>query len=137
MNTRLDLTLRWLDSAYATLAEALFVPPGGFRSILGTLKHTAGWSHVYRSYAFDAAPIAWNDLPWPYGLRDILLQSEAYLTSLIAWMSQSHQLWQQDLRRLRDEQLDQLRPVHWGDRLPLGEIVRLIAHHHVYHAIEI
>jgi hypothetical protein len=32
-----------------TLEEALFVPQGGYRSILGTLKHAAGWSHVYHS----------------------------------------------------------------------------------------
>jgi len=36
--------------------DALFVPPGGYRSTLGTLKDVAGWSHVYRSYAFDAEP---------------------------------------------------------------------------------
>jgi hypothetical protein len=48
--------------------EALFVPPGGHRSTLGTLKHIAGWTHVYRSYAFDDAalesprPMHWGEL---------------------------------------------------------------------------
>ena len=42
--------------------EALFVPPGGYRSTLGTLKHIAGWSHVYRSYAFDAEPRHWEHI---------------------------------------------------------------------------
>ena len=32
-----------------TLEEALFVPSGGYRSILGILKHIAGWSHVYHA----------------------------------------------------------------------------------------
>jgi hypothetical protein len=146
MRTRLELTLHLLDSAFAvlsdnlkglTLAEALFVPPGGCRSILGTLKHTAGWSHVYRSYAFDAEPTSWRSLAWPAGRRDTIIKSEAYLADLIAWLNQAHPLWQKDLGRLQEDELDQLRPVHWGDRLPLFDIVRMIANHHVYHAGEI
>jgi hypothetical protein len=43
---------------------------GGYRSILGILKHTAGWSHVYHSYAFDATPRHSNAVDWPRGLRD-------------------------------------------------------------------
>ena len=59
MRSRLDLTCHLLDHAYQimkenldglTLDEALFVPEGGYRSVLGTLKHAVGWSHVYRSY---------------------------------------------------------------------------------------
>jgi hypothetical protein len=146
VRTRIDLTLQMLNSAFSllsdnlqnlTLAEAFFAPPGAYRSILGTIKHAAGWSHVYRSYAFDAAPAHWRDLSWPGGLRDTVIQSEAYLADLIAWLNLSHQLWQQDIGRAREEELDQPRPVHWGDTMPLFDIVRLIAHHHVYHAGEI
>ena len=63
-----------IDQAFQMLAdnvrglridEALFVPPGGYRSTLGTLKHIAGWSHVYRSYAFDAEPRHWEHVDWP------------------------------------------------------------------------
>jgi hypothetical protein len=56
-----------------TLDEALFVPEGGYRSVLGTLKHAAGWSHVYRSYAFDTHPRYWNEIGWPHGLRDTII----------------------------------------------------------------
>src|SRR5688572_20750298 len=42
-----------------TLDEALF-SGAGYRSILGVLKHTGGWAHVYRSYAFDERPKHWN-----------------------------------------------------------------------------
>jgi len=146
MRTRIELTLYTLDSAYTvlsdnlkglTLAEALFAPSSGYRSIIGTLKHTAGWSHVYRSYAFDAAPTHWRGLAWPHGLRDTVIKSEEYLADVIVWLNLSHQLWQQDLRRVRDEELDQLRPVHWGEKRPLFDIVCMIANHHVYHAGEI
>jgi hypothetical protein len=63
MRTRRELASLVIEQAFQMLAdnvrglrvdEALFVPPCGYRSTLGTLKHIAGWSHVYRSYAFDA-----------------------------------------------------------------------------------
>ena len=120
-----------------TQPEALFVPDGGYRSILGTIKHAAGWSHVYHSYAFDAAPISWRSLEWPHGLRDTVLESETYLADLIQWLDLAHQRWQVDLRHVPEAELDQPRPTHWGEQLPLRDIVRLIAHHHVYHAGEI
>lgn len=146
MLTRLELTLLSLDSAFGILAdnlkglrieEALFVPQGGFRSIIGTIKHTAAWSHVYRSYAFDASPVSWANLEWPHGLRDSIVKSKAYLADLINWLNLSHELWQQNLLHVQDEELDQQRLVHWGDMMPLVNIVRLIANHHVYHAGEI
>ncbi len=146
MPTRLEITRSSLDSAFGilsdnlkglTLAEALFVPQGGFRSILGTLKHTAAWSHVYRSYAFDASPVSWLTLLWPHGLRETIIKSEAYLADLIHWLDLSHQLWQQDLQTIQEDDLDQPRPLHWGGTMPLMEIVRMVGNHHVYHAGEI
>jgi hypothetical protein len=146
MRTRVELTLHMLDWGFnilsdnlksLTLAEALFAPPNCYRSIIGTIKHTAAWSHVYRSYAFDADPVHWRGLAWPHGLRDTINKSEAYLAELIDWLSLSHQLWLHDLSRTADEELDQPRPVHWGDTMLLFDIVNLIAHHHVYHAGEI
>ena len=79
MRTRRELASLVIEQAFQMLAdnvrglridEALFVPPGGYRSTLGTLKHIAGWSHVYRSYAFDAEPRHWEHVDWPHGLRD-------------------------------------------------------------------
>jgi hypothetical protein len=146
MSDRSEITLKILDPAFGiltdnlkglTLAEAFFVPPGGFRSIAGTIKHAAGWSHVYRSYAFDATPIAWCDLAWPHGLRDTIVKSESYLADLIDWLTLSHRLWQQNLHPLRGADLDQRKPVHWGETLPVFDIVRLIANHYIYHAGEI
>ncbi|MDP9184393.1 MAG: hypothetical protein M3O29_01840, partial [Actinomycetota bacterium] len=42
-----------------TIEDALDAS-GGFRSILGLMKHVAGWSAVYHSYAFDAVPRSWE-----------------------------------------------------------------------------
>ena len=113
------------------------VPAGGFRSIIGTIKHTAGWSHVYHSYAFDDQPVTWRHLEWPRGLRDTIVKSESYLAELIDWLKHSQRLWREDLLQVQEDGLDQPRPVHWGDTIPLVNIVQLIANHHIYHAGEI
>lgn len=146
MRSRLDLTQDLLQFAYqtmvrnvegVTLEEALFVPEGGYRSILGTLKHAAGWSHVYRSYAFDENPRHWHEIDWPHGLRDTIVKSEPYLTDVITWFKLSHSQWMDALNSVDETQLDELRPLHWGQKAPLYDIVVMIAGHHIYHAGEL
>jgi uncharacterized damage-inducible protein DinB len=141
-----DLAMDILESSYdvmmrhlgdLSLEEALFVPTGGYRSVLGTLKHAAGWSHVYRSYAFDESPKHWKDVDWPDGLRDTVIKSEAYVSSIIEWFRGAHQQWIKDLKALDDDQMEELRRLHWGEQLPLFDIVAMIARHHVYHAGEL
>lgn len=104
---------------------------------MGTLKHAAGWSHVHRSYAFDAEPRHWMENNWPHGLRDTIIKSEEYWQELIKWFDDAHQRWVEDLTSAGENVLDELRPVHWGDKSPLPEIVRRIAQHHIYHAREL
>lgn len=146
MRSRLDLTLHMHEYAHGmmmghfediTLDEALFVPEGGFRSVLGTLKHAAGWSHVYRSYAFDEQPKHWKEIDWPHGLRDTIIQSEGYLEEVIQWFNQAHRGWIEDLSAVEEGRLDELRPLHWGEKAPLYDIVVMIAGHHIYHAGEL
>ena len=146
MSSKLEITHHMLDSAYQTmkghfskltLEEAIFVPQGGYRSLLGTLKHAAGWSHVYRSYAFDPQPRHWAQLDWPHGLRDTIIKSEPYLRDVIAWFDEAHHRWLADLAQIREDQLDELRPLHWGERAPLYKIVTMIAGHQIYHAGEL
>ena len=147
MRNRRELAHLVLDDAFQMLAnnlhglqieEALFVPPGGYRSTLGTLKHIAGWSHVYRSYAFDCQPKHWARIDWPRGLRETVDSSQSYLDEVIAWAEAAHREWLRCLDELsKDEALDELRPMHWGELKPLFDIVTTIARHHVYHAGEI
>lgn len=120
-----------------SLEEALFVPEGGYRSILGTLKHAAGWSHVYHSYTFDSSPKHWNEIDWPHGLRDTIIKSKGYIEDVISWFDQSHRLWMESLSSIDDALLDEPRPLHWGEEVPLFDIVVLIAGHHLYHAGEL
>ena len=146
MRSRVALTRHLLAHAYRTvsdnlaglrLEEALFAPSGGYRSVLGTLKHTAAWSHVYLSCAFDPAPKVWNDIAWPRGLRKTVEPSQRYLDEVIAWFDQSHDLWMRSLERLDEEDLDRPHPLHWGPTAPLYDIVVMVASHHLYHAGEI
>jgi hypothetical protein len=146
MRSRVQLSMDMLEGAYSTMMknvenvsieEALYVPTGGYRSILGTLKHAAGWSHVYRSYAFDPEPIHWMGNLWPRGFRDTIVASEGYLHQMIQWFQKAHQLWMEDLHSVEEEQLEELRPLHWGEQAPIFDIVMMIARHHVYHAGEL
>jgi uncharacterized damage-inducible protein DinB len=146
VRSRVELAQHLLDHAYRTatdnlaaltLDEALFAPTGGYRSVLGTLKHMAGWSHVYNSFAFDPAPTGWTAIDWPRGLREKMEPSRSYLDEVIAWFGRSHELWMRFLARLDEEHLDLPHRLHWGQTAPLYDIVVLVASHHLYHAGEI
>jgi uncharacterized damage-inducible protein DinB len=117
-----------------TLDEALDAG-GGLRSIIGLIKHTAGWAAVYRSYAFDQLPCSWEETKWPLGLRQRIDPSEAYLRELLAWFDQTSTEWVNAMREEVD--LGEPRPVHWGETWPLRDIVAYVAAHWAYHAGEI
>jgi hypothetical protein len=146
MRSRVELVQHLLEHASRTatdnlsgltLEEALFAAPGGYRSVLGTLKHAAAWSHVYHSFAFDPAPRGWAEIGWPRGLRETVEPSRDYLDEVIAWFAQAHQAWRRSLGMVAEEQLDQPHPLHWGQTAPLYDIVVMVAGHHLYHAGEI
>ncbi len=117
-----------------TLDEALF-SAGGYRSILGVLKHTGAWAHVYRSYAFDEDPKHWDATSWPRGMRDTVETTKGYLDEVIAWIDQAMAEWDRDLGA--EEDLSEHRPVHWGATSRLSDIVVMHANHIVYHTGEL
>lgn len=117
-----------------SLDEALDAA-GGFRSILGLMKHTAGWSDVYRSYAFDDVPRSWTEIDWPRGLRERVDPSDGYLEEIRQWFERSSAAWLDALDDSPD--LGEPRPVHWGAEWPLRAIVAEVATHWAYHAGEI
>jgi hypothetical protein len=119
-----------------TLDEALF-SAGGYRSILGVLKHVGGWAHVYRSYALDPDPKHWDHTSWPRGLRDEAVLSKDYLDEVIAWIDQAMREWDEGLRALADDAFDRPHPCHWGAMVPLFDIVVMVANHLAYHTGEL
>lgn len=145
MKTRADLTVAMLDSARQilignltglTLEEALHAA-GGYRSVLGILKHAAAWSRVYHSYAFDAQPKHWQATDWPRGLRDTIEPEQQYLDEVVAWFDDSAERWSKSLVGLADEAFDQPHTCHWGATMPLFDIAVMVATHWTYHAGEL
>jgi hypothetical protein len=117
-----------------SLDEALDAA-GGFRSILGLMKHVAGWSAVYHSCAFDEEPRRWDQTDWPRGMRDAIEPTEAYFQEVVAWFERSYGRWLASTAEPVD--LEAPRPVHWGETAPLHDIVAMVAGHWSYHAGEI
>lgn len=146
MGSVFELARNQLQHAFDTMSanvrnlsveEAFFVPPGGYRSIVGTLKHAAAWSHVYRSYAFDPSPRHWDQLDWPRGLRDTVVMQVEYIDEVIAWFRLAHETWMRDLSTLSDLDLWEPRRLHGGETAPLHHILTMVAGHHHYHAGEL
>jgi hypothetical protein len=124
----------FVENLHISLDEALDAA-GGYRSILGIAKHTAGWSAVYHSYAFEPSPRHWDATDWPPGLRERIDASTSYLQQVLAWFDRTYERWLASLAEVGDLMLP--RPVHWGGTAPLPEIVATVAAHWAYHAGEI
>lgn len=117
-----------------SLEEALDAA-GGYRSILGIAKHAAAWSAVYHSYAFEPDPRHWDRTDWPRGLRDRIEPTQSYLDEILAWFERSYERWLASVGDADD--LEELRPVHWGATARLADIVAMVVTHWAYHAGEI
>jgi hypothetical protein len=130
-----DARRTFLDNCRGISLEEALDAGGGFRSILGMMKHTAAWSGVYHSFAFEAEPRRWDDADWPRGLRERIDPTEPYVEEILAWFERDAEHWIASVAEPVD--LDETRPVHWGATLPLREVVAIVAGHWQYHAGEI
>ena len=125
----------FVDNVRGLTLEETLDAAGGYRSVLGLMKHTASWSEVYHSYAFDAEPHHWDDADWPRGLRERIEPSQEYVDEVLAWFNRGAERWLASIGDAAD--LGEPRPVHWGGEQRLGEIVAMVAGHWQYHAGEI
>src|SRR4051812_17883239 len=116
-----------------TLDEALGAA-GGYRSVLGIVKHTAAWSAVYRSAAFDVDPVGCDDLDWPGGLRETIEPTQEYLERIVEWFEATYERWQTSLFDADDP--DAPRWLH-GARTTITGLVIQTGAHWTYHAGEI
>jgi hypothetical protein len=126
----------FLDNVAGISLEEALDSAGGLRSILGLIKHTAGWTAVYHSFAFDDVPRSWVETEWPRGLRARIDPSDSYVAEVLAWFEHVSEGWLKSVERRRFN-LDEERPVHWGDRWPLRDVIAYVAAHWAYHAGEI
>jgi hypothetical protein len=117
-----------------SLEEALDAG-GGYRSILGLVKHTTGWNVAYLSFAFDEEARGWDRIDWPRGLRERIEPTEDYVAEVLAWFERSAQGWFAAVKEPAD--LDGVRPMPLDRSAPLCEIVAMMAGHWLYHAGEI
>jgi hypothetical protein len=124
----------FVDNVEEVSIEEALDPVGGFRSIVGIVKHTAGWNAVYFSYAFDPDPCHWDDTDWPRGMRVEIDPSREYLDELLRWFDVVYGRW---LDSIEGADLGSMRLLHWGERVALREIVIRVASHWLYHAGEI
>ena len=106
------------DNVRKLTLEEFLDAVGGYRSILGLMKHTVGWTIAYHSYAFEEPPRPWEELDWPRGLRDTIDPSRRPAETICAGVASERRL-------------------HWGDTAPLRDIVAMAAGHIAYHAGEI
>jgi hypothetical protein len=145
MRTRAELALATLEGAHQTVVanvSALTINEAldgaaGYRSVLGILKHVAGWSHVYYSFAFEGVPTHWRASTWPRGLRDTVKPTQPYVREILAWFEASFGRWKSALTGLDDAEFDRPHACHWGSEAPLFDIVLMVANHWCYHAGEI
>jgi len=124
----------FVDNVDGVSIEEALDAVGGFRSIVGIVKHIAGWNAVYFSYAFDPDPRHWDETDWPRGMRREIDPSREYLDELLRWFDVVYESW---LRSLDDADLGAMRSLHWGETVPLREILIRVAAHWLYHAGEI
>jgi uncharacterized damage-inducible protein DinB len=117
----------FLDNVRSLSLDEALDTARGFRPVMGLIKHTAGWTAAYRSCAFDAEPRRWDDTDWPRGLRERVDPTEAYLAELVGWFDRESEAWIDAVAD--DVDLSEERPVHWGDRWPLRDIVASVAAH--------
>jgi hypothetical protein len=130
-----DARRTFLDNVRGLTLEEALDAGGGYRSVLGLMKHTAGWTDVYHSFAFDADPRHWDETDWPRGLRERIEPSTDYVGEVRGWFERGAERWLASIDDRVD--LDEPRPVHWGERHPFREIVAMVAGHWQYHAGEI
>jgi hypothetical protein len=126
----------FLENVAGMSLEESLDSAGGLRSILGLIKHTAGWAEVYHSFAFDDVPRSWVETDWPRGLRARIEPSDSYLQEVLAWFEHASEGWLKSVER-RGSNLDEERPMHWGDIWPLRDVIAYVAAHWAYHAGEI
>src|SRR6188508_2939963 len=120
------------DNVRDLTLEEFLDAQAGYRSILGLIKHTAGWTQVYHSYAFEHPARSWEQVDWPRGLRDTIDPSDDFAREVLAWLRASFDAWRDAVAEPTD--LASVRPLHWGDEAPLREIVAMVAGHITYHA---
>ncbi len=107
------------------------LPEGGGRTIAEIAQHAGLAPWVYGHFAFGEGTRPWNE--WE-------AEAEAALRSMaetVDWMREGHRRFVESVAALDDGDLDEPRPVHWGELRLLRDTIAIMLAHAPYHAGEI
>jgi hypothetical protein len=90
------------------------------------LVHLCAWTDVYRDWTFGDAQLALPEMEVP-----------GDAASAVAWLHDAQARFTEAVGGLDDDDLAQLRPAHFGGRLPVQWLAGAIAREHIHHGAEI
>lgn len=90
------------------------------------MVHISDGNTIYWEHAFGAGRRRYSDLA-PHGDA----------AGAIAYLAQSQRPITATLADIDDQRLDELRPVPWGERWPVGRILAVLLDEQVHHGAEI
>jgi hypothetical protein len=99
--------------------------PAPVTTIAWRLVHVAAVNHLYWDYGFGPAELDFN-LEMPGSAADAR-----------TWLRESQEPLSEELRRLTDADLDELRLTNWGERRPTNWLLTTLIHEQNHHGAEI
>lgn len=110
------------------VCEDDFVPPDPLpvATIAWRVVHLAAWTDIYRQWTFEEG-------------RPTLLDSEVPGTAAegVAWLLAAQDRLLSAFDALDDVTVHAMRPAHWGESLPVVQLVTTMLIEHVHHIAEI
>lgn len=100
--------------------------PPPFTTIGWRLVHVAECKLMYHECAFGPGRLTWPELDSPHSADDA-----------ISALEEGQALLVQDLRNLKDGDLDGARSTNWGESWPTWRILWTMVHHDLHHGGEI
>ena len=88
--------------------------------------HLAGWTDIYREFAFGDTRPDLNESDVPGDCR-----------SGIAWLYSAQDRFVASVAALGDESVFESRPAHWGVSVPVARLITTMLTEHVHHIAEI
>ncbi len=95
-------------------------------TIAWRIAHTAAWTEVYRDWTFGSATA---------GLEDCVLPGDA--AGSVAWLFAAQDRFADAFAAIDDDAIAELRPIHYGARMPIARLVTIILDEHRHHCAEI
>ena len=95
-------------------------------TIAWKVVHLAAWTDIYRSFAFEdgTATLSTAQVPGTAALA-------------VAWLERAQERFIEALGLIGSNIVDELRPAHWGELMPLSSLAGVIELEHIHHGAEI